>query len=323
MNIDHGKSTWTGSELDDLRAIVRETMTKAQITQAQIAREASLAGATLSQFLSASYQGDNQKIASQLSRWLDARHREAEVLESAPPAPSFVMTPTAAKVMTALQHAQVLSDMALVVGAPGVGKSAAAQQYAATTPRVTIATASPAVRSVSAILSTIIIGLTGRAPTYRVRIECTNFIRQHLAAGALLVIDEAQHCDFEALEELRAIHDATSCGLVLMGNASVLTRIEGAQRDPAYAQLFGRAGWRVKLDGSAQADVAPVLETMGVTAPDVVNYCQQIAARDSLRVVVKVVRGALMLSRGAREDLNPHHLAAAYRQLGGALRAAA
>ena len=322
MNIDHGKRTWSDGELEELRQLLRSHIAEASITQATVSRGSGVASATLSQFLSGSYAGDNMKVASQLARWLDARHREAEVLEAAPPEPTFVMTPTATKVMTALQHAQVLGDMALIVGAPGVGKSASARQYAAKTPRVVTATASPAVRTVSAILSTIITAITGRAPTYRVRVECTNFIRQALGSGWLLVIDEAQHCDFEALEELRAIHDATKCGLVLMGNASVLSRIEGAQRDPAYAQLFGRAGWRVRLDRSDLADVAPVLETMGVTAPEVVEYCRQIAARDSLRVVIKVVRGALMLSRGAREDLNPHHLAAAYRQLGGAARAA-
>jgi DNA transposition AAA+ family ATPase len=321
MNIDHGKRTWSEAELDELRTLVRDQMAAASISQAQVSRASGVAAATLSQFLSGSYGGDNMKIASQLSRWLDARHRETEVLEAAPPEPTFVMTPTATKVINALQHAQVLGDMALIVGSPGVGKSAAARQYVAKTPRVVTVTASPAVRSVSAVLLTIINALSGRTPTYRARVESTNLIRAQMGAGWLLVIDEAQWCDFEALEELRAIHDATRCGLVLMGNASVLTRIEGAQRDPAYAQLFGRAGWRVKLDKSDVSDVPPVLETMGVTAPDVVAFCQTIATRDSLRVVIKVVRGALMLSRAAREDLNPNHLAAAYRQLGGAARA--
>ena len=34
----------------------------------------------------------------------------------------------------------------------------------------------------------------------------------------LLIIDEAQHLLLPALESLRSIHDATACGLVLMGN---------------------------------------------------------------------------------------------------------
>ncbi|MFN3523916.1 MAG: AAA family ATPase [Phenylobacterium sp.] len=321
MNIDHGKRTWSEAELDELRTFVREQMSAASISQAQVSRASGVAAATLSQFLSGNYAGDNMKIAGQLSRWLDARHRETEVLEAAPPEPTFVMTPTATKVINALQHAQVLGDMALIVGQPGVGKSAAARQYVAKTPRVVTATASPAVRTVSAILATLITNISGRAPTYRVRVECTNFIRSQLGDGWLLVIDEAQWCDFEALEEIRAIHDATRCGLALMGNAQVLSRIEGAARDPAYAQLFGRAGWRVRLNKSDANDVPPVLETMGVTAPEVVAYCQHIADRDSLRVVIKVVRSALMLSRAARQDLNPNHLAAAYRQLGDTARA--
>ena len=41
----------------------------------------------------------------------------------------------------------------------------------------------------------------------------------------LLILDEAQHLLLPALESLRSIHDATECGLVLMGSESVYARL--------------------------------------------------------------------------------------------------
>ena len=63
----------------------------------------------------------------------------------------------------------------------------------------------------------------------------------------LLIIDEAQHLSLLALESLRSIHDATACGLVLMGNESVYANLSG-RRSAEFAQLFSRVGMVLKLE---------------------------------------------------------------------------
>jgi hypothetical protein len=68
--------------------------------------------------------------------------------------------------------------------------------------------------------------------------------RRLFGEGWLMVLDEAQHADMDAIEELRAIHDENGCGLVLMGNGEVLTRIQGNSRQASHAQLYSRAGVR-------------------------------------------------------------------------------
>lgn len=321
MNIEHGKSHWTDGEQDTLRSSIREMMTAHGLSQADISRESTIPGSTLSQFLSNTYKGDTQKIAKDLSRWLTAKHEEIRVAAVAPPEPTFTRTKTADQVIGVLRTAQALADIGLVVGPPGVGKTAAARQYQATSPRVAIATGSPAISTASAILQQLIRsrGDTPRGRSGASKLELTTHARRLFTAGWLIVIDEAQHLAIEALEELRAIHDETGVGIVLMGNDTVLTRIEGNERSAAFAQLYSRAGVRVRLKGTLPEDIDAVLGTMQVTESGVISTAKLVGAKDNLRVVVKAVRRAQMIAAGDRENLSPDHLRLAYRQLGGAL----
>lgn len=319
MNIDHGKTAWSPEEQEKLRLAVREIMAADGLSQTEVARRSQLAGSTLSQFMTGSYKGDREQIARDLARWLDARNREVQFRLVAPPEPTFVRTPTATKVWNALQHAQLLGAMVVVVGEAGVGKTSAREQYAKTTPRVLAIAASPAVSSAQAVLAAIVRqhGPADRARLNRSLAERSAAVRDLVEPGSLLVIDEAQHVTMAALEELRSIHDDRKCGFILMGNPTVLSRIEGGARDPAFAQLFSRVSWRVQLTKGGDGDVRPVLESMGVVDPDVIAEACKIARKESLRGVVNAARAAWMLAGASNENLGPLHLRAAYRQLGG------
>ncbi len=319
MNIDHGKREWTSEELDGLREAIDTARLKAGLTRAEVGRQAQVAGSTFSQFMSADYKGDNSKIASDLTKWLDAHHASLEFRLKAPPEPSFVQTSGATKVHAALQQAQLLNDTAVIVGPPGAGKTAALKQYKARTPRVYIVTGSPSISTAPAVLGDFINhhvpdenhmsirSLAGRSAV----------VRRILTRGSLLILDEAQHLAMGALEELRSIQDENRCGLALVGNPTVLRRLQGASRDPAYAQLFGRVGWRVVLPKATEGDVAAVLDTMGVTAAEVIKIGFEILKKEDMRVVVKTTRSAMLLASGNNENLEAKHIRAAYRQLAG------
>lgn len=319
MNYEQGKTEWELDELEGLREQVDRIAQQPGMSRAEICRRSGVAESTLSQFMSGTYNGKISRVALDLQRWLDAHAKEQEVRRQAPPEPKFVRTPTSQKVQAALQHAQVLSDMALISGPPGTGKTAALEQYALVTPNVLKVTSSPAVSTASAVLA----AFMERYSTANYRSERSltgrsNVVRGLLRKGMLLIVDEAQHLSMGALEELRAIHDATKCGLALIGNETVLSRVQGGSRDPAYAQLFGRVGWRVQIKKAHVAnDAAPVLATMGVDAAEVVAVAADIARREDLRVAVKVTRSAMVLAGGANENLDAKHMRAAYRQLAG------
>ncbi|MBJ7318272.1 MAG: AAA family ATPase [Brevundimonas sp.] len=318
MNIDHGKREWTSEELDGLREAIEDAAKKAGFTQAEVGRRAEVAPSTLSQFMSATYPGKNAELATRLAKWLTAHNEAMEFREIAPPEPSFVQTPNAMQVWGAFQHAQLLNDTAVIVGPPGSGKTAAIDAYLARQPRAKLITGKPSISTASAVLGDFLNRYTGENGFAGRGLAAKSFIvRQHLTKGSLLIVDEAQHVSVGALEELRAIVDEQKCGMALVGNATVLRRLQGASRDVAYAQLFGRVGNRVELKKASPADVQAVLATMQVDAADVLKAATDILAKDDMRVVIKAVRKAILLAHGANENLDARFLKAAYRQLSG------
>ncbi len=320
MNIEHGKREWSLDDIEGVREAIQDVQETTGWSRAEISRRSQVAEATLSQFMKGNYKGTYGNVAADLSKWLDQHHRENEFKRGAPVEPTFVQTLTAQKVMAALQHAQVLNDISVVVGPPGCGKTASTDQYAARNQRVMKLTASPAISSPNAVLASLIERHHANASLVSTRslVHRSNVVRGMLKKGWLLVIDEAQHLSISALEELRAIQDEVQCGLVLIGNPTVLSRIQGASRDASYAQIFGRVGWRVVLKKEdLAADVAMVLNTMGVTAAEVLKVATDIGKREDLRVVVKTTRSAMMLANGSNENLEPKHMRAAYKQLSG------
>jgi len=321
MNIEQGKTHWTGEELDTLRSSIRAFMEAHGLSQADVSKDSLVANTTLSQFLNAKYAGNNQEIAKQLSRWLTAKTEEHRLSSQAIPEPTFTKTKNSDLVIGTLRAAQALGDLGLITGPPGCGKTAAARQYRTTAPRVDIATASPSIATAGAIMQQLIRG-RGETPRGRAgasKLELTLHSRRLFTAGGLVVIDEAQWLNMEALEELRAIHDDTGVGIVLMGNETVLSRIEGNERSASYAQLYSRAGVRVRLKPMLPEDIEAVLGSMGVTEAGVIRTAVAINAKDSLRVVVKAVRRAHMIATGQRENLTEQHLRLAYAGLGGVL----
>lgn len=325
MNIDIEKTAWTAEEMDALREQTREAITRRGLTQAAASREMQIGGSTLSQWFSGNYEGDTQKACRSITRWLYAQKAQAAVLNVVPATPRFVMIQTAQDVIGVLQSAQVLGDMGVAVGLPGIGKTTACQHYQTMSPRVVIATASAAICTMTAILQTFLAhagAQTGR-PSGTGKLGLTLEMRNRFKEGWLMVLDEAQHAELAAIEELRAIQDETGCGLAFVGNPAILTLLQGKGRQSDRAQLFGRTGVRVVLKGNSPEEVEQVLASMNVTDAEVVKIAKAIGAKDSLRVVVKTMRRAIMAANGDQSPLDPRYVRLAYRSLGGELTRAA
>lgn len=114
---------------DVVRSAIRELIDSKAISGAALARETGTSTATVSQFLNGKYKGDNDTVAASLNTWLES-HTAAKT--SLPMAPDFVETPTSQKILATLTWAQLAGTIVLVYGNPGVGKTKAIRQYAAT-----------------------------------------------------------------------------------------------------------------------------------------------------------------------------------------------
>lgn len=312
----------TGAEVievdpDSVLVQVRAEIERRGLSQAQVARESGVSQSSLTQLLGGNYAADPRRMEAKLTQWL-AGLRERAAQPQMAPAPEWVDTPTASRVLDALGYAQMAQDIAVVYGGAGVGKSTAAREYQRRYPSVWIATMSPATAGVTPALEEVCLALGMRElPGGGARMQREIIQRVRSTAG-LLIIDEAQHLTVPALDALRAIHDATGLGVALLGNEILYARMTGGSRAAWLDRLFSRIGRRLRLPRASRDDVVRLAAEYGVTEAASLKRLAAIGGQaGALRGVTKCLRLARLMAAGAGEALGDAHIGAAWRDLTG------
>lgn len=303
----------------DVRKEIRTLLeSDPSLTQAKIARECSTSATRISQWLAGSYAGDNTSLESLLTRWLDARHARQAAMQDMPSAPEYIATPSGEAVCRALRFAQFAGDVAVIYGGAGVGKTASVAHYANASPSVFVATMTPASAGVVPALEDIALAVDAATTTGgAARLHRAICSRLRGTCG-LLVIDEAQHLSVPALDQIRAVHDATGVGLALVGNEHVFTRMVGGTRAAAFDRLFSRIGKRVKLARATPDDAAAMADAWSISGRSSRALLEHIAGQPgALRSVTKVLRLASMYAASAGRQRGEADLQAAWHELGG------
>lgn len=294
---------------------VRAEIAREGLSQAAAAAGIGISDAALSQWLRGKYEGDSAAVAEKAGRWLATQSERRDLLARSPAPPEWADTPLAKRAMAALAHAHLAADMCAVYGAPGLGKTLAARRYAGLRPNVWIATATRATRSVTGTLRQVADAMQLRSVPRRAADLEAAAVERLRGSGGLLIVDEAQHLPTASLEELRSLHDASACGLALVGSDPLWLRLS-AGRHPELAQLYSRVGKRVRLGGVTAADVAALLSAWGLQEAGLEFHAGAIAARPGgLRSLVKAL--SLARSAAASKPVRPLHLRAAWRDLAG------
>lgn len=288
------------------------------IPQTRLAREAGLSGPAVSQWVNEKYKGNNAAVKEKLVAWM-ATHAQSACVNVAvtPQRAGWVETPTSMEIERAFVLARSLPSIAVVYGAPGVGKTSTIKRYASATPNVWRVTASPAVGSMAAILKLIGVAVNARGGyrNYDLALDIANRIT---GTRGLLVIDEFQHLSLPALEQVRAIHDAAEIGVALVGNEAGYAHMTGGTRRLDHAQLFSRCSPVVRLYSPKEEDVNAILDAWRITGKAVKEFALQIASTaGGLRVLVKMLEQAALFSTG---ESAPDLLAmrTAWTEIGGA-----
>jgi DNA transposition AAA+ family ATPase len=224
-------------------------------------------------------------------------HAAATVgVAAVPEAPAHVVTPTGRRISKALATAQTFGVPVLIEAASGLGKTVEALHFAETHSNVWLTTMAPHCRGVWAMLDEMADSLgvgshQGQAP-HRVAREIIGRLKEH--PGVLLIVDEVQHLEDAALEELRSIHDRTRVGLALIGSISLYGRLVGGSRTDKMAQVRSRIAQRLSLRMAVAGDVDALLDAWQVRGPAERRFLHEIAKRPgALRAMGKTLSLAL------------------------------
>jgi DNA transposition AAA+ family ATPase len=306
-------------ELDvaQLREQLRQLLDTERLPQGRVAKEANVSATTLSQWLNNIYQGDNVAIAAKLQQWLTA-WIERNSRGGLPEGPEWVETPSALRVVDGLRYAQIAQDMVVIYGGAGTGKTKGIEHHVRTSRNVFHATMSPATATVNACLEAIV-----EALGIREYAKSTSGMHRAICARlkdtrGVLVIDEAQHLDVKALDQVRSIHDAVRIGVALVGNENVYSRMTGGNRAPYLDRLFSRIGKRIHLKRSSDGDVDAIVKAWGIKDLSCQQQIREIAAKPgALRVLNKVLRLGAAYAKAADREICCDDVRAAWRELGG------
>ena len=292
---------------------VRAEIEREGLSQAAAASRIGISDAALSQWLRGTYKGDTEAVAGKVRKWLAALGESREMRSEVPAPPAWAETPLARRALAGLAYAHIASDMCAVYGAPGLGKTTACGRYAQLRTNVWLATADRYTASVPASLGCIAGAMRLRPDRRGAWATRDAVVSRMRGSGGLLIVDEAQHLPVPALEGIRSLHDASGCGVALVGSDPLWTRISGGSR-PELAQLFSRIGKRVCLEKASAADATALLEAWGLAGNGLDAPAGAIAARPGgLRGVTKALSLAHMNARG--RPVKAKHLRSAWRDL--------
>ncbi|MEM9734213.1 MAG: AAA family ATPase [Pseudomonadota bacterium] len=292
---------------------VREIATQSGRSKADIARRAGINNARLNTWYDGEYAGDFHAVTEEVERWLKSVEAMDKLRATIPSEPPFVQTKTAREIEMTLLYAQMQRELVIVTTGSGVGKTATCKRFRDASPHVHLVTMRPNTKRNFGMLQEI-----GRVIGVR-RTNSADFdhaIGERLEQGggdALLIIDEAQELNDEAVNQLRFFPDNFRCGVALVGNDEIYTRFH-QKGGPSYAQIKGRIGKRLKRMEPRPEDIVQILDGWRVTDPEQRELLKAIGEGEgALRNMAKTYVVAQGYALGADREVNANDIRVAYQ----------
>lgn len=206
------------------------------------------------------------------------------------PDQSFVETSVSRVIFDVLERARSERKCAAIVGAPGVGKTAAIREWAA---RHHIDSCLTCTGTVAGSMRSLLEEIADLLGVYRERgIAATHraLMRTQYNAGEVLILDEAQNLPDKHYREVLFLWDEAKLPIVFCGNPEVLKRVN-IDSGP-YSQISWRVTRREQVYGIEAEDADRLASRLGVEGMDAYRALRIIAERFHAAGVVKAVEEA-------------------------------
>ncbi|EJD6043022.1 AAA family ATPase [Morganella morganii] len=266
-------------------------------SQAQAARGIGVSTAVINQFLQNKYNGDVNAVEEKVRQFLS---RELERDKSRRIKPVYVDTLMARKGRDVIRMAHMDSDINVIYGDAGMGKTMIIRQYAKENLNAVLIEADPGYTA-RVVLEELCnkLGLSKRGNMH----ELSESIIQNLRdSGRIILVDEAENLPYRALETLRRIHDKSGVGIVLAGMPRLILNLKGKRGE--YKQLYSRVGFALRMGESLpEDDITNMITTMlpEASEPEVLNALYK-ACKGNARRLFKFLRG---ISNGSQISGQP------------------
>ena len=268
--------------VEDARRALAQFIQDSGKSQRQIAKEAGISATRISQFLCGTYQGDSDETASEIQKYLAVAKARFNTIQTG----NFYSELRNTKdVLFACLYAHKHNDVALVCGDAGAGKTTALNYYAKNNAGVIMVTANACTPSATAILKMICAELGKPAP--RSRDTLMNLLVEHLrGTNRLIIVDEADHLSFSALQAVRNLNDLASVGIVFSGNDKIYLQMTSPRKGYEFDQIRTRIIVRKKVHN--EYTVEEIQGVFGRLGEAEQAFLLKLSSSESLRTAKKI-----------------------------------
>lgn len=305
---------------EDVKIKLNKYMEQYHLSQAQVASDLNISKATLSLFLKGTYVGDNDGITDKLTKYLiekEALNKKSSTKSEISLGIDLTLDlSNTQKVLEKLTIVHNSTDILLIYGPAGCGKTTALEYYYSKHPEDTLYLQADTTRGtpraiVSLVLSTL--GGTTNKSTQKLMDMLITTLR---ANKVLIMIDEAQHLSPKAFDTLRAVYDKANTSIVYAGNPNIIKQMYGRYENE-FDQIFSRIGYKLKLDNNyTPKDIQNLLKSKNVSSECIEYLCSVANEKGGLRLMLKQYKVAVDIATYMGEDLNREHFTKALEQMG-------
>jgi len=223
--------------------------------------------------------------------------------------PPVAKTACMNEVYVAALYAQKYGDISLIYGEAGLGKTFSLKHFSKSNDVIYVELRD-CDKSTKGVCERILdaIGKSRRGNDRILVNTIINYLKDH---PKLIIIDEAQHLLIKAIENLRAINDATETGIVLCGNPTVYDQMHG-RGQAHFAQLYSRIGIRRSIQTPDIEDVKSIFEPYNLDT-DSIRFLHNLSLQwGGIRNCIKIFNMAFEMAQKMGEPLSVGHLETAY-----------
>jgi DNA transposition AAA+ family ATPase len=300
----------------EVTAAVRAIAEREGLSKTEVANRSGVPMGTFSPWYDGKYTGVISRQTRLVERWVDSVEESARFTAGSM-GPGFVRTRTADELIAICGYAQAMPAMAVVVLGPGLGKTFTARHYQQTRPHTTLITMRPTTANVRNMLTDLAgaLGIPDRNPAKLDRLIGERLKRN--GRQTLLIVDEVQNLVDSAINQLRFFLDEYECGLVLMGNEELYSRLGGPTPKPAYAQLHRRITRRLYRVRPLDGDVDAYVKAWRLPDPEAVELCRAIGKKPgALGQIAETLKLAHMLAAADEKPVSADYVRTAWEQRG-------
>jgi DNA transposition AAA+ family ATPase len=260
-----------------------------ELSQADVARALEISSTTFNLYLNDSYTGNVAKIDDKVKNFLELQKERMSSPKGNIP---FQITTNVKRGFETAKLCHLDGEIAVLYGEAGCGKTTLLKEYARRNQDVIFIEAD--LGFTTKILFRKLhreVGLDGLGCIHDMFEDVVTKLKN---SGRLIIIDEAEHLPYRALELLRRVYDKANVGILLSGMPRLISNLRGKKGE--YAQLYSRVGLATKLESLRHQDTEAIVKSFLPSSNGIWKEFHEYS-RGNTRILCKMLQRSKRLSQ--------------------------